>query len=184
MTSLVANTVDEITKEIKQNKSEYDVLIESGTLGGETIMNLQPYFRTLHTIELSQYYYEYFDQVKKEKEYKNVINHFGDTAQVLPNILETLSSRNKVIFWLDGHYSSYDTAKGEKDCPLIEECLSIDSLYKSNKGLILIDDYRLFGTNNAEDWSDITVENIIKCFTKHSVKCFVKDDIFILYIEK
>jgi hypothetical protein len=184
MTSLNVSIVDDIFKELQQTHSEYDVLIESGTLGGETIMNLQPYFRTLHTIELSQYYYEYFDQVKKEKQYKNVINHFGDTTQVLPKILETLSSRNKVIFWLDGHYSSYDTAKGEKDCPLIEECLSIDGLYKSNKGLILIDDYRLFGTNDAEDWSDITVENIIKCFTKHSVKCFVKNDIFVLYIEK
>jgi hypothetical protein len=184
MTSLNINTVKQISKELEQTHSEYDILIESGTLGGETIINLQPYFRTLHTIELSEYYYKYFDKIKKENGYKNVINHFGDTSKLLPTILETLSPRNKVIFWLDGHYSSYDTAKGEKDCPLIEECLSIDSLYKSNRGLILIDDYRLFGTNNAENWSDITVENIIKCFTKHSVKCFVKNDIFVLYIEK
>jgi hypothetical protein len=184
MTSLNSAIVDEITQTLQQSKSEYDTLIESGTLGGETIINLQPYFRTLHTIELSQHYYEYFDQIKEDKKYQNVINHFGDTAKVLPTILKTLSSRNKVIFWLDGHYSSYDTAKGDKDCPLIEECLSIDSLYSSNKGIVLIDDYRLFGTKQEEDWSDITVENILKCFVNHSVKSFVNNDIFVLYIEK
>lgn len=184
MTSLNINTVRQISEKLEQIHSEYNVLIESGTLGGETIVNLQPYFRTLHTIELSEHYYEYFNQVKNEREYKNVINHLGDTAKVLPTILETLLPTDNVIFWLDGHYSSYDTAKGEKDCPLIEECLSIDNLYKANKGLVLIDDYRLFGTNNAEDWSDITVENIVNCFVKHSVEYFVQDDIFVLFIEK
>ena len=184
MTSLNINTINKISNNISQSYGEYNTVIESGTLGGETIINLQPYFKSLYTIELSEHYFNYFNQVKIENEYTNVINYFGDTAQVLPEILKNLTSENKVIFWLDGHYSSYDTAKGEKDCPLIEECTSIDNLYLANKGLVLIDDYRLFGTNYAEDWSEITLENILKCFRRHKVNHFFQDDILILSIEK
>lgn len=184
MSSLNKSIVDEIVNHYHQSTSEYDVLIESGTLGGETIINLYSHFRTLHTIELSEHYYQMFDNLKKERDYSKVINHLGDTVKVLPKILESLSVRNKVMFWLDGHWSSFDTARGEKDCPLIEECLSIDKLYKASKGLIMIDDYRLFGTSDAEDWSDITVETITQCFKNHSIQSFVKDDIFVLLIEK
>ena len=184
MSSLNIDIVNGIFQKLQQNKSEYDVLIESGTLGGQTIINLQPHFRTLHTIELSEYYFNYFDNLKNENEYENVVNHFGDTSKVLPEILKTLSTRNRVIFWLDGHWSSGNTAKGEKDCPLIEECVSIDNLYLADKGVILIDDYRLFGTHHAEDWTDITLESITKCFTKHKVNHSVSGDVLILTIEK
>ena len=184
MTSLTINTINKISNNISQSYGEYNTVIESGTLGGETIINLQPYFKSLYTIELSEHYFNYFNQVKIENEYTNVINYFGDTAQVLPEILNNLTSENKVIFWLDGHYSSYDTAKCEKDCPLIEECTSIDNLYLANKGLVLIDDYRLFGTNYAEDWSEITLENVLKCFMRHKVRHSFQDDILILLIEK
>lgn len=184
MSSLNKSILDEITKHYNQITSEYDVLIESGTLGGETIINLYPHFRTLHTVEISEHYYTMFDNFKKEKNYHKVINHFGDTAQVLPQIVQSLSIRNKVVFWLDGHWSSGDTGKGEKDCPLIEECLAIDKFYKSSNGLIIIDDYRLFGTHHAEDWSDITTETITQCFKNHSIQSFIKDDLFVLLIEK
>jgi hypothetical protein len=184
MSSLNIDIVNGILEKFQQNISQYDVLIESGTLGGQTIINLQPHFRTLHTIELSEHYYNYFDKVKQEKNYQNVVNHFGDTAKVLPEILKTLTTRNKVIFWLDGHWSSGNTAKGNKDCPLIEECISIDNLYFASTGVILIDDYRLFGTHYAEDWSEITLESIVKCFVKHKVQHFISDDILVLMIEK
>jgi hypothetical protein len=60
---------------------------------------------------------------------------------------------------LDGHWSGGDTAKGDKDCPLIEELVTIVGDFKY-KALIIIDDYRLFGTKGNEDWSDITDDNI------------------------
>ena len=154
------------------------------TSTAQTIINLIDSFKLLHTIELGKNYYDYFNQVKIDRNYTNVKNHFGDTVKVLPEILKSHDELDNCIFWLDGHYSSYDTAKGEKDCPLIEECTSIDNLYLANKGLVLIDDYRLFGTNYAEDWSEITLENILKCFRRHKVNHFFQDDILILSIEK
>ena len=64
------------------------------------------------------------------------------------------------IFFLDGHWSSSDTARGEKDCPLLEEISRIHDLF-AHEAVIIIDDYRLFGTSRNEDWSDISKESIL-----------------------
>lgn len=99
--------------------------------------------------------------------------------------MPSLDSSKKCIFFLDGHWSSGDTAKGDKDCPLIEECLAIDSLYLSNESIILIDDYRLFNTKINEDWSGINKQSIFKCFTNFKiVKECIYGDVLSLYIKR
>ena len=58
------------------------------------------------------------------------------------------SLNDPAIFWLDGHYSSGITAKGELECPIYGELDAIFS-FQSLNHLILIDDARLFnGTND------------------------------------
>jgi hypothetical protein len=90
-------------------------------------------------------------------------------------------NKEKVIFWLDGHFSSGDTGKGINDCPLIEELRVIDS--NCHNSLIIIDDYRLFGTNSAEDWTDITYDKVISCFVNKKIKhIFSLDDRLIISI--
>lgn len=183
--SLTIDIVQSISFTLGISLDKYNTLIESGTFRGQTIINLQPHIQTLHTIELSEQYYKYFNEVKKQNNYTNVVNHFGDSCVVIPEILKTLTENNKVIFWLDGHWSSGDTAQGEKDCPLIEECTSIDNLYVADTALILIDDHRLFSTHINEDWSDITTENICKCFNNYKIKKrLIYKDILVLLIEK
>ena len=96
-----------------------------------------------------------------------------------------MTAKNNCVFFLDGHWSSGDTAKGEKDCPLIEECVGIDKTYKAKKGIVIIDDYRLFGTKINEDWKEITKESILNSFNKFKIiKETVYDDKYILLIEK
>ena len=52
------------------------------------------------------------------------------------------------LFWLDGHYSAGDTARGEKDTPLYEELEQI--LRAPDLGhVIVIDDARCFGSDPA-----------------------------------
>lgn len=184
MASLTPEVVSSFFNELNQDQNDYEVFIESGTKGGTTIINLVSSFKVLHTIELSENYYNFFDTIKKEQNYTNVVNHLGATENLMTGILESLNSNDRVVFWLDGHWSSFDTARGEKDCPLLDECLIIDSTYKSDKAVILIDDFRLFGTNMAEDWSDVTMKNVISCFKNHSLFYFVKDDIVVILIEK
>ena len=38
---------------------------------------------------------------------------------------------------------------------------------KKDDSIIVIDDLRLFGTKGNEDWSNITEQNILKCFNEN-----------------
>jgi hypothetical protein len=58
-------------------------------------------------------------------------------------------------------------------------------LYKPDEALVLIDDYRLFGVTEPEDWSEITVKNIKDCFQNFEVNEYIHpDDMFCLFIQR
>ena len=83
--------------------------------------------------------------------YSNVRVFHGDSGEVLPAIIEELSS--PTLFWLDGHYSGGVTAKGESDTPVSKELRTIlDSSVKDH--VILIDDARCFDGTNGYPFLD------------------------------
>ncbi len=184
MPSLNINILDSIFKnfEIEDNDS-YVTFIETGTSFGNNIRIVQPYFEVLHTIEIKKEIYDAFDS--QHPKYENVIRHLGDSCTILPEILKSLSEDNKCIFWLDGHYSSGESGRGEKDVPLIEECKIIDEIYKSKYAVILIDDYMLFGTSKDENWLDITDDNVINSFDRIKILNTIigKNDMMALFVE-
>ena len=51
--------------------------------------------------------------------------------------------KQPAIFWLDGHYSSGDTALGNKTTPILDE---LNNIFNCNhyEHIILIDDARMF----------------------------------------
>jgi len=59
------------------------------------------------------------------------------------------------LFWLDGHYSGGDTARGDSDTPVNEELRAIFQP-GGPAHIVLIDDARCFGTHPAYP----TVEHI------------------------
>jgi len=144
----------------KTNKNEYDYLVETGTYMGETILRFVDEFQKLYTIELSQNFYEEFN--KKEYNRDKLKSILGDSSKKLKNVIDEIYG--KTIFFLDGHYSSCGTARGDKDVPLCEE-LKIINDYFNYESLIIIDDLRLFGTNIHEDWSEITKEKMLDILT-------------------
>ncbi len=171
-------------KQIKQNFLDYKVFIETGTHLGETIFKMENFFEELHTIELSEYYYN-----RTKNQYKgNKINFIlGDSSEVFVKLLPTIE--NKSIFFLDGHYSAGDTAKGKKDVPLIEECVLINNLFK-NEAILIIDDCRLFGDDSFKiDWTEISNEKILSIFKNRLIdnyfldSSFSKNDRLIIHIK-
>ena len=111
-------------KQLRDDYNNYQVFIETGTLNGDSTFSLEPYFNELHTIELSEYYY----YNTKARYNGNKINFYlGDSTDVLKEILPNIN--DDTIFFLDGHYSSGDTAQGNKDFPLIEEIENINNLF-------------------------------------------------------
>jgi len=82
------------------------------------------------------------------------------------------------LFWLDGHYSGGNTAKGEKETPIMEELRQICAHPVKNH-LILIDDAREFTGQN--DYP--TIESL-RTFVGARLPGYgfdVKDDIIRIY---
>lgn len=172
-----------IESQLHKSINGFDVFIESGTLMADTSLNVCHLFDSVHTIELSEKFYNLSKERIENSGVKNITQHFGDSSTIIPKLLKKLKV-DTCVFFLDGHWSSGDTAKGNKDCPLIEECCAINNLYSGKKIIILIDDFRLFGTYNNENWSDISEDKIKECFTNFNiVRQSVYDDVLSLYLE-
>jgi hypothetical protein len=161
-----------------------NVFVETGTYMGDTISNMLNHFSKLYSIELSSKYAS--EAVDKFKNNTNVRIIQGDSSKVLKVLVRDVN--DTVFFWLDGHWSGGNTARGSLDCPLLEELHIISNDFK-NECIVAIDDVRLFGTNISEDWSDITKEGILKIVKNRLVSCeyfpssCAQDDRMILHLK-
>ncbi len=115
------------------------VFIESGTYSGETVNKALPFFNKIHSIELAKNIY--LQASKRFENYSHVRIHFGNSPEVLSRILPAI--KEKILFWLDGHYSGGQTAKGNENTPIIQELAAIKNSGIRN-AVILVDDIRCF----------------------------------------
>ena len=116
------------------------VFIETGSYTGNGILEaINANFSDIYSIELSDKYYDLC--CDKFKNYKNVHIIKGDSSLVLFNLIDNIDQN--ITFWLDGHCSEGDTAKGIHYTPLIQELEQIKK-HRINKHTIIIDDMRLW----------------------------------------
>jgi hypothetical protein len=179
MPTLLKEDLNKILELSKSNKEDYPYFIETGTYMGETILRFVDDFEKVFTIELSYELYNEFN--KKEYNRDKLKSILGDSSIMIGEVIDELLGNS--IFFLDGHYSSCNTARGDKDVPLNEELKIINDNFKY-ESLIIIDDLRLFGTNNAEDWSSISIDNLLKIVSERLETHLVLNDRLILKIKK
>lgn len=148
------------------SKWKSNIFIETGTYMGDTINNMLHHFNKLYSIELSEMYMK--NAVKRFENVSNVTIIHGDSSSLLEPLSKNIN--DSVFFWLDGHWSGGNTAKGNLDCPLLEEIQVINDHYK-NDCIIAIDDVRLFGKSLNENWSKITRENILNIVKDRLFSC-------------
>ncbi len=123
--------------EFIKNKYGIQNFIETGTYYGGTTEWASTLFKDVHSIELSEYWYNHTRNRLIDR--KNIKLYFGDTREFLPKILSVVDS---AILWLDAHWCA-DNSSGEDDqCPLMQELEIINEHTKNF--FILIDDARLF----------------------------------------
>jgi hypothetical protein len=174
-------------KNLKDDYKKYNYFIETGTFNGDTILNIEPYFDKLYTIEVSELYYSLTKNKYNGDKIKFIL---GDSSKVFKHLLPDI--KEKTIFFLDGHWSSGNTGRGDKDCPLNEEITYINELYKHD-GIIIIDDFRLFGLDKSsgklnEDWSDINKDKLLEILKARMTNVYhldsecAKDDRLIIHI--
>lgn len=142
-----------------------DIFVETGTYEGETVDNIRNHFKKVYTIELDPRLAQQATQKYASDPHVRVI--FGDSGNELPKLCKNIDQTT--FFWLDGHFSGGKTAKGLKDCPVLEECQAIAENCKE-ACIVTIDDTRLFGTKTSEDYSDITLDKIQSIFKDRAKK--------------
>lgn len=163
--SIIKNILDKSKNIILPELNiEYPIFIETGTYMGSTINKMKYIFDELYTIEIDEKLYN--NAKNKYKDTNKIKFYLGDSGKILNNIISIIN--NNAIFFLDGHYSSGITGKGDKDVPLYEELNSIITQF-NYYSIIIIDDVRLFGKgpNNKdnyqnENWEDININEILK----------------------
>lgn len=163
--------VKQVAIEEYKNLYQCKCLVETGTYLGDMMEIQKNNFEQLYSIELSEMLYS--RAIKRFKHDKNIHLFQGDSGKVLFTLAEKLN--DSTLFWLDGHYSAGFTAKGDKECPVIEELTAILASPNCNKFTILIDDARCF--NGEHDYP--TIDEIKNLFNSNNKTCNleIRDDI-------
>lgn len=129
--------------------------IETGSYTGTGIqMAIDAGFEKIYSIELQGSYYE--NCCLRFTFYPFVELLLGDSSNLISAILEEIDA--PATFWLDGHYSEDDTAKGASNTPLLAELDQIGR-HHIKTHTILIDDIRQFG---LAEMDFITLETVIE----------------------
>lgn len=115
-------------------------LIETGTYLGDMVEAVKDSFDKVISIELSVGLCERAKKRFAGDRHVEIIQ--GDSGSELGKLMGR--THQPVLFWLDGHYSGGPTARGEKDCPIVEELDSI-AVERILRHVIIIDDAHLFG---------------------------------------
>ncbi len=118
------------------------VLVETGTFMGDMVEAMRRHFDKIYSIELGDELYEKARLRFARHAHIKLIH--GDSGVALADVMREID--RPALFWLDGHFSAGETARGAKDSPIYEELTHI--LNAPDLGhVIVIDDARCFGAD-------------------------------------
>ncbi len=130
------------------------VLVEAGTYLGNTTCRCSRIFDKVVTIELDTLLYKQASQYLASR--KNVECVHGDALRELPRILAR-DNLDKILIFLDGHYSGSNTALGDLLEPACEVIKSLKPHLHKIVGIV-VDDFREFGSNGWPSRSSLLQE--------------------------
>lgn len=120
------------------------ILVETGTFYGDMVQAMKRVFAYIYSIELNHELYEMAKERFKSDSHVELI--YGDSGKELGPLMDKVDK--PALFWLDGHWSGGDTARAEKDTPILKELEHI--LHAPDLGhVVIIDDARCFGLDPA-----------------------------------
>ena len=161
---------------IKQRKlinyaKEYGlrIFIETGTYYGDMVEAMRKKFDLIYSIELSAELHR--RAIQRFKSCKHICLVQGDSGKILGEVVNKINQ--PALFWLDGHYSAGETAKGSKDTPILKELNHIFNAPDFGH-VIVIDDARCFGIDPAYP----TIEELkhFICSQKSNASINIQDD--------
>lgn len=133
-------SIDPALAALLATRLELAVFIETGTFKGDSVAAVRPFFRELHTCELSPELH--VAAMQRFADDPAVHCHRGSSPDWL-RALAASHARHPVMYWLDAHWcSAAQTAGQESQCPLLEELEAIAPLHPES--IVWIDDARYF----------------------------------------
>lgn len=155
---------------VKQNvilkhkrKFQIEVLVETGTFHGDTIYAQRHNFKRIYSIELDPVLHA--AAKVRFKEFGHIQLLQGDSGVIIPELARTI--HQPCLFWLDGHYSGGETARGSLETPILNELHGILSTGQSH--IVLIDDARLFIGQNDYPTIDALRNFVFRLRTSYDV---------------
>ena len=131
-------SIDIKLAELLANKLNTSTFVETGTFHGDSVELVRPYFREIHTCELSPELHQ--AACRRFQGISGIHCHLGPSEQSLQKISEQLKG-NPVLYWLDAHWCAAENTAGEESqCPLLEELDAIAPLHADS--VVWIDDAR------------------------------------------
>jgi len=132
------------TVELFSKYNNNKIFVETGSYAGDGIQKaLDSGYSTVYSIELSKLHHNMCKE--RFKDNLNVVLIEGDSCEVLESVISNIEE--PITFWLDGHYSCGNTAKGKYWSPLMQELEVIDN-HKIKTHTIIIDDMRCWNKDN------------------------------------
>lgn len=143
------------------------VFIETGAFEGNTAKTAVDIFDEVHTIELSP---EFFQRMTPGLTEMGIKCHLGDSANVLPEILDLYPSE-PVVAYLDAHWfwraDDLEQIPDESPFPLWAELAAIKPRRQAD--CVIVDDARIFGKGQGDlsyplddRWRDVTEHSIVE----------------------
>lgn len=154
-------------------RNGYRVFVETGTYHGDGVKAaLAAGFQEVHSIELADLHFQNAKRVFANE--PRVHLWFGDSSRVIGSVIKSIS--DPILFWLDGHHSCGDTAKGEKWSPLMDE-LKVIAEHPVKTHTILVDDMRCWNRDNPEfRFGKEDIEAAIRAINPNYVISYVTGD--------
>ena len=175
-------------KEIKsrfKTHREIQCFVETGTYYGGTTFMAASLFEEVHTVEISEKFYQNAIIESKKRKIDNIFFHHGDSGEIIYQLCQNIKQPS--VFFLDGHYcgKGRDGEQSPNGNPLLKE---VDAINKRGlSDIIIIDDTWLFGKKFPEkslDWSNITESSILSKIDKHRIlSTQYTDDRFIVFLK-
>lgn len=151
-----------------------EVFIETGTYLALMMEAMQPHFKSLTSIEIS----EYLNQRAKNMlgHHTNLNFELGDSGVKMEEVVGRF--KEPIIFWLDGHYSGGITGMADIETPIVAELEAIFAHPLASKHTILIDDARLF--NGERDYPKMEDIKSFILSKKADAKISSENDILVI----
>lgn len=151
-------------------------LVETGTFLGDMVFSQKKNFKKIISIELQPEFYNNAKLIFKKD--KNIDLIPGDSGEILKSLAKKNEFNVPCLFWLDGHYSAGNTAKGNKETPIWEELNAI--LDTRQNHILLIDDARCFIGRNDYPAVEELKQYVNDKFPESSIS--IMNDIIIIEI--